>query len=187
MNIFTILSIISAVVFIPLYILSDFYICPLYNVSSLISIIIFHIFHISNSTFFKLFILLIFLIFSHFIFSTVPIFLIFSHFRPRSFHTFNFSNSHFLSHSLTNSFSPILSFHFSLSILHSTSRYNFPKFPQQNKFCFTLKYSLHFTSQLYTFFPLYPFFNLLPALDILSLQCPVRGLVPSLPNSSSSI
>ena len=42
-----------------------------------------------------------------------------------SFHTFNFSNSHFPSHSLshTNIFSPLSSH----SILHSTLIYNFPK------------------------------------------------------------
>ena len=64
-------------VFIPLYTLSDFYICPPpppHNASPFISIIIFHIFHIFNFTFFKHFILSIFLIFFHFLFSKFPYF-----------------------------------------------------------------------------------------------------------------
>ena len=111
---------------------------------SLTFIIIFHIFDISNSIFFSLSILPVFLIFSNYIFFTfsiLPIFLIFfiSHFLFPSFHTFNFSNSHFPSFCLshTNSFSPIpsiipfllslhVSFHLTSFFPNSTSLYNFP-------------------------------------------------------------
>ena len=175
------------VIFIPLYTLSGFYF-------SLFSIISFHIFHIANPIFFRVSILPVFLIFLNYIFFTLsilPIFLIFfiSHFLFPSFHTFNFSNSHFPAYSLshTNSFSSmlsiipfLLSFHISFHLTsffpNSTSLYSFPKYSQQNTFCFTptLFLPLHLP-QLYTFFPLSPFFNLLPALDIFCRQCSVRG------------
>ena len=63
----------------------------------------------------------------------------------------------------------------------------FPNFPNRTTFAALQRCFLHFISRLYTFFPLYLSFNLLPALDIFSLQCPVRSLLPSLSNSSSFI
>ena len=63
---------------------------------------------LSTSSILSNFIFPVFLIFYNYIFFIFPtLSLIFFHFLFPSFHTFNFSNSH----SLTNSFSPILSFH----------------------------------------------------------------------------
>ena len=149
------------VVFIPLYTLSGFYICPplqcfptyfyyLFTHFPYFQIHIFFTFLVSSFLdifpfpLFQISILLIFLIFSisyvpyftDFQFSKCSQFHIFqssnsidifpfsfSILSYHSFHTFNFSNSHFCSHSFshTNSYSPILSFHSSRFIPHSTS------------------------------------------------------------------
>ena len=89
--------------------------------------------------------------------SKLPIFLTFPDFLFSSFHTFNFFNSHSLSH--TNSSSPTLSFHtaFHLNI-------QFSQIFRSSSVSLQL-WSLQFTCQLYTFFPLSVFFNFLPTLD----------------------
>ena len=129
----------------------------------------------SNYISFTFPILPIFLLFSNFIFSKVPIFLTFPDFLFPSFHTFNFFNSHSLSLSLshTNSFFPILSFHtsFHLNLQFSQIPPHFYLTLQFSQICRSSSVSvqlcpLHFTSQLYTFFPLSPFFNFFPALAI---------------------
>ena len=157
----------------------------------------FHIFfklHISNFLdifpfrIFKISILPIFPIFSNFIFFYI------SHtssfpdiFKLHIFHishTSNFPNifqsSNFLDILSHIQIVSILSSH---SILPLVSYFIAPQFTIYPNFlnrtsCVSFQLcSLHFTSQLYTFFPLSPFFNLLPAPDILALQCSVRGLV----------
>ena len=122
---------------------------------------------LSNYISFTFPILRIFLFFSNFIFSKVPIFLTFLDFLFSSFHTFNFFNSFSLLH--TNSSSPILSFHTSFHL-----NIRFSQIPP--RFYLTLQFSqifrsssvsfqlcsLHFTAQLYTFFPLFSPILLVP-------------------------
>ena len=144
-----------------------------YNAFPLISIIfhMFEIFHISNFTFFN--------------FSTFPIFLIFFHFTLLHIKVFILS-----SYSIPPLVPYFIPPHF--TIFRSSTSFLphikiFRNFPSRTSSVPLQLYSLYLTSQLYTFFPVSSFFNLLSALNIFSLQCPIRGLVPSLSNSSSSL
>ena len=163
---------------LPIFLIFSKFIFPIFSVFLIFSNYIFLIFPI----------LTIFLLFSNFIFVKVSIFLIISHFLFLKFHTFNFSNSH------SYSIPPLVPYFIPpcVTLLPNCTSFSshfiiFPNFINRTSTVSLQLYSLHFTFQPYTFFPRSSFFNHFPALDILSLQCPVHGLVPSLSYSSNSI